>query len=80
MPYILFERMFYMPTGACSKGYKLRSREGECPKSPDVVVRYECSMGVVVCCFSCCSCLSCWSCCFTVPTSHFILRGLVYKG
>jgi hypothetical protein len=36
--------MFYMPTGACSRGYKLRSREGKCPKSLGVVVSYECSI------------------------------------
>jgi hypothetical protein len=39
-----------MPKGACCRGYKLRSREGECPKSLDVVVSYECSMSDVVCC------------------------------
>jgi hypothetical protein len=32
VPYVQFEGVFYMPTGACSKGYKLRSREGEYPK------------------------------------------------
>jgi hypothetical protein len=28
-----------MPTGACSRGYKLRSREGGCPKFLDIVVK-----------------------------------------
>jgi hypothetical protein len=48
MPYVQFEQMYYMPTGACSRRYKLRSREGECPKSLDVVVSYECSIGKCV--------------------------------
>jgi hypothetical protein len=33
VPYVQFEGVFYMPTGACSRGYKLRSRKGEYPKS-----------------------------------------------
>jgi hypothetical protein len=35
-----------MPMGACSKGYKLRSREGEYPKSLSVVESSECSVCV----------------------------------
>jgi hypothetical protein len=42
--YVQFEEVFYMPTGACSRGYKLRSREGGCPKSLDVVVSCGCSV------------------------------------
>jgi hypothetical protein len=48
VPYVQFEGVFYMPTGACSRGYKLMSREGECPKSLNVVVRCECSVCVVL--------------------------------
>jgi hypothetical protein len=67
-----------MPTRACSGGYKLRSIEGECPKSLDVNVSCECSKGVVVCS------ILCWSCSLfvmLVPASPFIVQGgLVYKG
>jgi hypothetical protein len=78
MPYVQFEEMFYMPTGDCSRGYKLRSREGESPKSLDVVVSCGCSMSVVMCCSSC---SSRWTLVFTVPASPFIVQlGLVYKG
>jgi hypothetical protein len=35
-----------MPTGACSRGYKLRSREGVCPKSLSMVESSKCSVGV----------------------------------
>jgi hypothetical protein len=44
VPYIQFEGVFYMPTGACSRGYKLRSRKGGCPKSLDVAVSSKCSV------------------------------------
>jgi hypothetical protein len=80
-PYVKFGKMFYMPTRACSRGYKLRSREGECPKSLDVVVSYECSIGE-------CSVLLVLYVVFCVldPTIYgvslpFIVQGgLVYKG
>jgi hypothetical protein len=36
--------VFYRPTGACSKGYKLRSREGACPRSLSMVESLKCSM------------------------------------
>jgi hypothetical protein len=36
------------PRGACSRGYKLRSREGECLKSLSVVVSCECSVCVML--------------------------------
>jgi hypothetical protein len=42
VPYVQFEGVFYMPTRACSREYKLWSRDGECPFS--VEVSYECSM------------------------------------
>jgi hypothetical protein len=48
VPYVQFEGVFYMPTGACSRGYKLRSREGEYPKSVSVAVSCECSVCVCV--------------------------------
>jgi hypothetical protein len=32
VPYVQFGRVFYMPTRACSSGYKLRSRESVCPQ------------------------------------------------
>jgi hypothetical protein len=35
-----------MSMGACSRGYKLRLREGEYPKSLSVVVSCECSVCV----------------------------------
>jgi hypothetical protein len=38
VPYVQFERVFYMPTGACSRGYNIRSRQGACPRSLSVVV------------------------------------------
>jgi hypothetical protein len=38
VPYVQFGRVFYMPTRACSRGYKLRSGEGVCPRSLRVVV------------------------------------------
>jgi hypothetical protein len=67
-----------MPTGACSREYKLRSREGECPKSLDVVLSYECSIGecgVLLVLFAMFHLL------FTVPASPFVVQGwLVYKG
>jgi hypothetical protein len=43
-------KMFYMPTGAWSRGYKLRPREGKCPKSLDVDVSYDARSLSVVCC------------------------------
>jgi hypothetical protein len=38
LPYVQFGKMFYMPTGACSRGYKLRSREERCLKSLCVIM------------------------------------------
>jgi hypothetical protein len=35
-----------MPMGACSRGYKLRSREGACPRSLNEVMRYKGSVEV----------------------------------
>jgi hypothetical protein len=35
-----------MPTEACSRGYKLRSREGACTRSLSVVMNCECLVGV----------------------------------
>jgi hypothetical protein len=46
VPYVQFGRVFYMPTGACSRGYKLRSREGACPRSLSVVVSLKSSVEV----------------------------------
>jgi hypothetical protein len=43
-PYVQFEGVFYMPTGTCSRGYKLSSREEEYPKSLSVMVSCECSV------------------------------------
>jgi hypothetical protein len=43
--------------GACSRGYKLRSREGACPRSLSVV-ESSYSSGVSVCCY--------WFCCVVV--------------
>jgi hypothetical protein len=48
MPYVQFEGVLYMPMGACSRAYKLRSRDGGYPKYLDVVVSSECSVRVVV--------------------------------
>jgi hypothetical protein len=31
--YVQFRKVFYMPTGVYSRGYKLRLREGKSPKS-----------------------------------------------
>jgi hypothetical protein len=42
VPYVQFEGVFYMPTDAYSRGYNLRSREGEYPKSMSVEVSYGC--------------------------------------
>jgi hypothetical protein len=46
VPYVQFGRVFYMPTRACSRGYKFRSSEGACPSSLSVVVSWECSVEV----------------------------------
>jgi hypothetical protein len=46
VPYVQFRRVLYMLTGACSRGYKLRSREGACPKSLTAVVSCERSVEV----------------------------------
>jgi hypothetical protein len=85
MPYIQFELMFYMPTGACSRGYKLRSREGECPKYLGVVVSYECFISecvVMLVLFSMFHLLVFYvPPSVMVPASPFIVQeGLVYKG
>jgi hypothetical protein len=48
VPYVLFEGVLYLTKGACSRGYKLRSKEGEYPKSLNVVVSCECSVTVVL--------------------------------
>jgi hypothetical protein len=70
-----------MPTGACSMGFKHRSREGECPKPLDVVASCGRSIGE-------CGVLFVLLVLFVVldlspmmPASPFIVQGgLVYKG
>jgi hypothetical protein len=51
VPYVQFGRVFYIPTSACSRGYKLRSREGVCPRSLSLVMscdaQWECDCVVL---------------------------------
>jgi hypothetical protein len=75
-----------MPTGACSGGYKLGSREGAYLRSLSAVV---CELLVLRCAWCDHSaCLDCViiqpvviCCCFTTLASPFIVqRGPMYKG
>jgi hypothetical protein len=47
-PYVQFERVFYMPTVPYSRGYKLRSREGACPRYLSMVESLKCSVYVLL--------------------------------